>query len=97
MALASIAHDAEKFSRKLGLSSDLDMIDRAWSLEMGGLTDLARIVAIDNAALVVEADSHAALQEITLRRRELIRKLNQHFPTPLVRQIAVRFTQTHGR
>ena len=97
MALAPIAREAEKVTRKLGLSSDLAMIDRAWSLEMGGLKEFARIVAIDNSALVVEADSHAVMQEISLRRRELVRKLNRHFPEPLLNQISIRITQTYGR
>ena len=97
MSLAPIAQEAEEFSRKLGLSSDLAMIERAWSLEMGSLKDLTRIVALDNTALVVEADSHAVMQEVTLRRRELVRKLNKHFPMPLLNQINIRISQYHGR
>jgi len=73
------------------------MIERAWSLEMGGLKDVARIVALDNSSLVIEADSHSVMQEITLRRRELVRKLNRHLPEPLLNQITVRITQTYGR
>jgi hypothetical protein len=97
MALAPIAQEARDFSKKLGLSSDLTMIDRAWSLEMGGLQDVARIVALDNASLVIEADSHAVMQEVSLRRRELVRKLNHHLPAPLLRQIVVRISQHDGR
>ena len=73
------------------------MIERAWSQEMGGLKEFARIVALDNSALVVEADSHVVLQEVSLRRRELLRKLNNHFPAPFLRQISVRISQDHGR
>ena len=73
MALAPIANEAREFSRKLGLSTDLALLERAWSLEVGGLKDVARIVAIDNASLVVETDSHAVMQEISLRRKELVR------------------------
>ncbi len=73
------------------------MIDRAWSLEMGGLQDVARIVALDNASLVIEVDSHAVMQEVSLRRRELVRKLNHHLPAPMLRQIVVRISQSDGR
>jgi hypothetical protein len=97
LALAPIANEAREFSRKLGLSTDLALLERAWSLEVGGLKDVARIVAIDNASLVVETDSHAVMQEISLRRKELVRKLNQHLPAPLLRQIHVRISETHGR
>ena len=90
MALAPIAHEAREVSKKLGLSSDLALIERAWRLEIGSLEDVARIAAIDNASLVIEARSSAVMQELTLRRRELVRKLNNHFPAPLVRQIQIR-------
>jgi len=97
LSLAPIAQEARDFSKKLGLSSDLAMIDRAWSMEMGGLEDVARIVALDNATLIVEADSHAVMQEVSLRRRELVRKLNHHLPAPMFRHIVVRITQSYGR
>ena len=97
MALAPISQEVRDISQKLGLSSDLHMIDRAWSLEIGALQDVARIVALDNASLVVETDSHAVMQEVSLRRKELVRKLNRHLPAPLVRQIVVRISQHYGR
>src|SRR5882724_3838146 len=97
MALAPIAREAREVSKKLGLSSDLSLIERAWRLEIGSLEDVARIVAIDNASLVIEAHSSAVMQELTLRRRELVRKLNNHFPEPLVRQLHIRIAETHGR
>ena len=97
MALAPISQDAHTVSRKLGLSTDLMMIDHAWNLEIGSLRDVARIVALDNASLVVETDSHTVMQEVSLRRKELVRKLNRHLPEPILRYITVRITQSHGR
>ena len=97
MALTPIAQEARDISRKLGLSSDLAIIDHAWALEMGGLKKLARIVARDNSSLVIEVDSHSVMQEVSLRRKELVRKLNHHLPVPFVRQITVRIAQHHGR
>jgi hypothetical protein len=97
MALAPIAQDARDISQKLGLSSDLAMIERAWGLEIGALQDVAHIVALDHASLVIEADSHAVMQEVSLRRKELVRKLNHHLPAPMVRQIVVRISQHYGR
>jgi Dna[CI] antecedent DciA-like protein len=97
LALAPIANEAREFSRKLGLSTDLALLERAWLFEVGGLKEAARIVALNNASLVVETDSHAVMQEVSLRRRELVRKLNQHLPAPLLRQIHVRIAESHGR
>ncbi len=97
MALAPIAQEVRSISQKLGLSSDLTMIERAWALEIGALQDVARIAALDNASLIVEADSHAVMQEVSLRRRELVRKLNRHLAAPVLRQIVVRIRQHYGR
>ena len=51
---------------------------------------------MDRDALIVEADSAVVMQELSLRRRELIRKLNRHLPVPFIRFINVRISQNHG-
>jgi hypothetical protein len=80
-----------------GLSSDLAMLDHVWVLEMGALKNLVSVVAIDKGTLVLEASSHAAMQDVLLRRRELVRKINQHFSSPLVHHMTVRISQDNGR
>lgn len=96
MALASISQEAQQVTRKLGLTSELGMIDHAWSREIGRLKDHLQILAIDNGTLVLEARSHAAMQEMLLRRKELIRKMNNHFSSALLHNITVRIAQSHG-
>ncbi len=95
MALASLSSDVQKFSKKLGLSTDLTLIEHAWNLEVGRIGESARIAAMDNACLVIEVDSHSAMQELSLRRREIVRKLNKHFPSPFIQQITLRISN-HG-
>lgn len=68
------------------------MIDYAWSREVGRLKDYVKITAIDNGTLVIEAQSHAAMQEMLLRRKELIRKMNKHFASTLIHNISVRIS-----
>jgi hypothetical protein len=97
VALASIGPGLEGLSRKLGLSSDLLILESAWEREVGGMKESARIAALDNASLIVEVDSAAVMQEISLRRRELVRRLNKHLPAPGIRYITVRLSQHHGR
>jgi hypothetical protein len=96
VALASIAQDVQHFSKKLGLSTDLAIIEHAWNLELGHLRELVRIAALDNASLIVEVESHSVMQEISLRRKELVRKLNKHLPVPFLQHIHVRIQQHHG-
>ena len=97
MALASIGHVLPNFTKKLGLSPDLMVLERAWEQEAGSMREFARLVALSGPSLVVEADSSTVMQEISLRRRELVRKLNRHFPAPLIQYITVRISQPHDR
>jgi len=98
VALASISQEVQRVSKKLGLSTDLAILEHAWNLEVGNLRESARISAIDHSALVIEVDSHAVMQELTLRRRELVRKLNKHLPGAFLNQIHVRISTTsYGR
>ena len=95
MALAPISQEVHRVSQKLGLSTDLAMLEYAWNLEVGSLREYARISALDHASLVIEVDSSSVMQEISLRRRELVRKLNKHLPVPFLQQITVRISQRH--
>jgi hypothetical protein len=97
MTLASIGHVLPDFTRKLGLSSDLMVLERAWDHEAGSMREFARIAALDHVCLVIETDSAAVMQEISLRRRELVRKLNRHLPVPFVERITVKISQPDGR
>ncbi len=95
MALAPVQKEAERFCRQLGLSDSLSMLERAWQAEMGGWANMARIAALDNLSLVVEVKSSPAMHELTLRRRELVRRLNRHMGTTFLRNIIVRMQDGH--
>ena len=88
--LTHVEQGAKRLTQHLGLSEHLAMIDRAWEAEIGGLKKVARVVALDREALVVEVDSAPALQELTLRRKELIRRLNRHFPSTMISCLTLR-------
>ena len=74
MALASLGREIQDLSKKLGLSPDLMILERAWNQEAGSMSAMARIAALDRGTLVIDADSHVVMQEISLRRRELVRR-----------------------
>ena len=95
MALASVGQELPGFSRKLGLSSDLMVLENAWQRELGNLREDAHIAAVDRNALIVDVRSATVMQEISLRRKELIRRLNRHLPVPMIEQIIVRM-RTNG-
>lgn len=95
MALEPASHKAKHIVKKLGLTEQLSLLERAWETEMGGWSRMARVVALDNFSLVVEADSSAALQELHLRRKELLRKINSYFSETYIKDITLKVTQ-HG-
>ena len=80
----------ESLCRQLGVSNHLPILERAWQAEMGGWEKMARIAAIENFSLIVEVSSSPAMQEMNLRRRELVRRLNRYFKVPFLRDITVR-------
>jgi hypothetical protein len=88
--LKHVERGTQRLVQKLGLSSHLAMLDRAWESELGGLAKVVRVVALDRSMLVVEADSSPAMQEISLRRKELVRRLNKHFGETFIEQIMVK-------
>ncbi len=87
MALSPIGKDVRSFSQRFGLTDQLSLLERAWEAEIGSLARLAKIIAIDGETLVVEVSSSAAMQELSLRRKELIRRLNKYFKEPFVKFI----------
>jgi len=68
-------------------------MDQAWNSEAGALGAMAKITALDNGALIVEVTSSPAMHELTLRRRELLRRINRHFQNPFLRDIDVRLAR----
>ena len=93
--LSHIQNEAAGLCRRLGLSENLSLLERGWEAEAGDLSPWARVVALERSSLVVEVNSSAAMQEIALRRRELVRRLNRHLPEGFVRNITVRMSP-HG-
>jgi len=95
MALAGVTQDIQSITRQLKLSTELSVLERAWDAEIGPLGGMVRLVALDRNALIVEASSSAAMQEIALRKRELIRRLNKHFLQPWIEYVTVRMMDGH--
>lgn len=90
MALAAIASELSQFTNKLGLTPELKLLERAWEHECGAWRGGAVLAAIDGRSIVVEVRSSVIFHDLTLRRRELIRRLNAYFPRPWIRSMAIK-------
>jgi hypothetical protein len=69
----------ELLKKQLGLNENVFAVMQIWEKELGPLAQAARIEAFKNGQLIVEVASSAHFQELNLRRRELIKQINQHF------------------
>lgn len=59
-----------------------------WPVAVGpGVARHTRAVGFHEGTLLVEVEGSAWLQELTMLRRDLVRKLNQHLGAPLVRDL----------
>ena len=95
MALAALSPVIERFKSQFGLEGSLKVLELAWQNEMGAWGGMVELSALDNGSLVIEARTPSAMQELSLRRKELIRRLNAHFPKPWIRNLSIRLAH-HG-
>jgi hypothetical protein len=70
--------------RRLGFDPQSYAIFEIWDRLLGRQAERVRATGLQDGRLVVEVDSSAHLHDITLRKRQLLRKLNEHFGTRTV-------------
>lgn len=73
------SHDIIALLRKqLGLDERTYAVMQAWEREAGAFASHATIAGIKNGTLVIEVSTPVHFQELTLRKRELLNKINQY-------------------
>ena len=79
MGLKSSNSIVNEVKKLLGLNEETGAVFSIWEKELGRLAKSAVIAGIQKKTLLVEVESSAHFQELNLRRKELIRKINGHF------------------
>jgi hypothetical protein len=69
----------ELLQQRLGIDERLFAVQKIWEKELLTLARYAEIDGLRRGALIVEVSSNAALHELTLRKKDLLDKINQHF------------------
>ncbi len=64
--------------KQLGLDERTEAVMKIWDKELGPLSRGVKLVGIKDGKLIAVAESNVHLQEAVLRRRELVKKLNQY-------------------
>ncbi len=77
--------------RQLGLDDETLAIIKIWDKELGPLAKKVQLVGVKSGVLLVEAAASAYIQEVTMRRNEILKKINQNFGpnAKVVKQIKV--------
>lgn len=65
--------------KQLGLDEKIFAVFAIWERELGPLAKYLKIAGIKKGQLIVEAETNVHLQEAMFKRRDLIKKINQHF------------------
>lgn len=79
MAFTQANEIVNLIKKQLGLDEKIYTVIQVWDKEVGPLSKFAELEAINKGQLIVEVSSSSVFQEMSLRRKELINKINQHF------------------
>lgn len=69
----------EELKRTLGLDERIQIIIKLWNKEIGSLAKYVDLVGIQNGKLLVEVTSSSHFQELNLKKRSIIKNINQYF------------------
>ena len=74
--------------KNLGFDPNSYAVFEIWDRLLGREAERARAVGLKGSDLCVEVDSSARLHDLTLRKRQILKKLNGHFgPRPFLSDI----------
>ena len=98
MAFTESSAIIEALKRHLGLDENIATVIQIWEREMGAQARHVKLAGFKKGQLIVDVSSSAHVQDSTLRRREIINKINQYFGgTKIVKSIKVQLeTQTES-
>jgi hypothetical protein len=85
MAFSPVDQILNNIKKQLGLDADFVTLMKVWDKEV----PIAQICGYKNGAIFAQTQSSAALAEINLRKREIIKRLNQYLGERKIKDIKV--------
>jgi hypothetical protein len=85
--LTAVSSVIETIKQELGLGEDFFIIAKVWEKETGAQN--AQLCGFKNGVLYAQTPYSAALNDITLRKKEIINNLNQYLGTKTIKNIKV--------
>ncbi len=85
--METIKKDVQRLVAHLGLTADTGALFDVWQKEAGTLCRGCTDVALRGTILYITVTAPVYSQEIALRKRDLVRKINGHFSTKMITDI----------
>ncbi len=79
MGLTFAGNIIDALRKSLGLDDETYVIIQIWEKELSPLMNNAALVGVKKGTLIVEVASSVHFQELAMRKREVINKINQYF------------------
>jgi hypothetical protein len=89
--LTSVSSVIETIKQDIGLGEDFFIIAKIWDKETGEQN--VELCGFKNGVLYAQTPYSAALNDITLRKKEIMNKLNQYLGGKRIKKIKVEITK----
>lgn len=88
MPFTEVCEIMEAIKKELGLDEDFFTISKVWNREIGD--ESVEICGYKNGTIFAMTQYSAALHEITIRKKEIIKKLNQYLGGSKIKDIKLK-------
>ncbi|MCL1972531.1 MAG: DUF721 domain-containing protein [Endomicrobia bacterium] len=85
--LTPVSDVLDPIKKMLGLDEDFFIVAKVWEKELG--IEGVEISGFKSGTIHAQTDSSAALHEVTIRKKEIIKKLNQYIGSNKIKNIKV--------
>jgi hypothetical protein len=85
--LTPVSEILEPIKKMLGLDEDFFIITKVWEKELG--IEGVEISGFKNGVIYAQTDASAAINEIMIRKKEILKKLNQYLGKTKLKNIKV--------
>ena len=90
MALHSIKEILKNTLFKFRVDGSTMDVYEAWDREMGKFAERAQVVSVKDNRIIINVNNSVYLQELTLRKKEILDKLNAALENRTIKEITFR-------
>jgi hypothetical protein len=88
MSWAKASEVIDLLRKRLGLEEEFFIVERVWNKEVG--IEGVEITGYKNGTVFTKTQSSVGVSELTFRKKEIIKKLNQYIGIQKIKNIKVR-------